>query len=446
MNRKMQFTLISFFVLLLANLAHAEAKLTKLVKEIQPAVVTVITYDSNKKGLGQGTGFFVDKKGHLITNYHVLKGAYCAEVLTYDGKKYPIKSIVSENKPADLIKVLVDIHEQTVHWVKVTKALPHIAESVLVVGSPMGLEQTVTEGIVSAVREVPNLGRMFQISAPISPGSSGSPVVNMKGEVIGVATSQVVEGQNLNFAVSGKHALSLNQEKTGKTVSEWTRHITQEKLKVVEELVRKGRAFYKNEEFRKAIPFFKKALEENPTYAKAWNDLGYCFHRLGFHKKGINALKRAIEIEPNDWPPYLWLGDSYQSLGLDREALEAYKHIISINPDHIIGYSRSGIAYAFLGLHKEAIEAYKQVIRIDPDDWLAYHNLGLSYSRLGRYDEAIEAHKQAIRIIPDSADSHYSLGVAYLKAGKKGAALEEYKILKGLDKNQSDILFDYIYQ
>ena len=101
--RKLQFSLIFFFILALSSQALAKLSLTKLVKKIQPAVVTVITYDMDKNVLGQGTGFFVDNKGHLITNYHVLKGGYTAEVQTYDGKKYPIKLVIAQNRNLDLI-------------------------------------------------------------------------------------------------------------------------------------------------------------------------------------------------------------------------------------------------------------------------------------------------------------------------------------------------------
>ena len=106
MNRKLQLSLLSFFILLLVSQAWAEVNLTKLIKKVQPAVVTIITYDKSNKVLSLGSGFFVNNKGHLITNYHVLKGAYRAEVKAYDGKKYLIKLVISEDKAMDLIKVL----------------------------------------------------------------------------------------------------------------------------------------------------------------------------------------------------------------------------------------------------------------------------------------------------------------------------------------------------
>jgi len=298
MNKRFRFLFIYFLFFMLVNNASAEVNLTELVKTIKPAVVTVITYDINNKRLGQGTGFFVNKRGHLITNYHVLKGAYTAEIKTFDGRKYPIKLLVAENKIMDLVKVLVDIPENAVNYVKITKDLPASAERVLVVGSPMGLEQTISEGIVSAVREIPNVGKIFQISAPISSGSSGSPVVNMKGEVIGVATFQFIKGQNLNFAVSGKYVMDLRHKKTGMTIKEWAHGISKKKLKAFDDLFDKGMEFYKNEEYRKAIPYLKKATERNPKDETVWFFLGFAYADIGQYRDAIEAYFDSESVYP----------------------------------------------------------------------------------------------------------------------------------------------------
>jgi formylglycine-generating enzyme required for sulfatase activity len=208
--------------LLATSPARAQVDLTEIVKKIQPAVTTIITYDQDEKILGQGTGFFIDKKGHLLTNYHVLKGSHGAVIKTFGGKVYQIKSVVAASEDADLIKVSVEIPEKAVKFVQISRTVPQVAERVLVVGSPMGLEQTVTEGIVSAVREIPSIGKFLQLSAAISPGSSGSPVVNMKSEVVGVATFQLVEGQSLNFAVCSEQILALKSLPKAKSLAEWT--------------------------------------------------------------------------------------------------------------------------------------------------------------------------------------------------------------------------------
>ena len=95
---------------------------------------------------------------------------------------------------------------------------------------------------------------------------------------------------------------------------------------------------------------------------------------------------------------------------------------------------------------EEKIEAYKQAIRINPDDAEAHYNLGVAYANSGMYKEGIDAFKQAIRIDPDSAMVHYFLGRSYVSLKDKDSALEQYKILKSLDSELANELFNLIYK
>ena len=95
------------FLLLTAFLPRAAAQedVPALVKRIQPGVVMILTYDKAGKALGQGSGFFISKKGNIITNRHVLEGAHRAEIKASDGKIYPVKRVLAEDKDGDLIKL-----------------------------------------------------------------------------------------------------------------------------------------------------------------------------------------------------------------------------------------------------------------------------------------------------------------------------------------------------
>jgi S1-C subfamily serine protease len=169
----------------------------------------ILTYNREGKILGQGSGFFINKEGDVITNYHVLQEANRAVIRTTDGRDYPIKKVLAEDTEGDLIRVSVDISEEAVSPLILATQLPEVGERVIVIGTPLGLDKTVSDGIVSAVRAMPKFGNIIQVTAPISPGSSGSPVINMKGEVIGIATFFLVAGQNLNFAIPGERIAKL---------------------------------------------------------------------------------------------------------------------------------------------------------------------------------------------------------------------------------------------
>lgn len=212
MNRHSALTLTWSFLLLfffLAGQTPAKEELPKLVKNIQPAVITIITYDAKGKIKGQGSGFFISPAGEFLTNYHVLAGAARAEARTREGRCYPVSKVKAQDRAGDLVVAAIDTGLRNFASLEISGLLPQVGERVVVVGSPFGLEETLSDGIVSAVRRIPDIGTILQITAPISPGSSGSPVVNMKGKVIGIATFIFKRGQNLNFAVPGSRALAL---------------------------------------------------------------------------------------------------------------------------------------------------------------------------------------------------------------------------------------------
>jgi tetratricopeptide (TPR) repeat protein len=472
--------LLSLWVVMIASPLKAEVELTKLVKLIQPSVATVVAYDVDSNVANIGTGFFVNNKGHLITNYHVLAGKFGAEIKTADGETYPIKSVIAENQATDLIKVLVEIPAEKLYWIEVSAEMPPVAQRVMVVGSPMGLEQSVSDGIVSSVREIPGVGTFFQMSAPISPGSSGSPVVDMEGKVVGVATFQFVQGQNLNFAISGNSILELKSDRPGKTISEWTFGTSNKKPILAGELCRKGFSFSINGQDQKALQYFKKATEKDPNSATAWYGLGYCYAGKNRHDNAIEAYKQAIRTDPSNEVSHFHLGNYYHKIGRNDEAIESYKKVVGINPDFETAYFNLGVIYSEIGQLIAGREAFQNVVRINPAATKAHYNIGLSYMKLGQYPEAIDAYKkaieinpefveayfnlglifgdlgktseqmavfkQAIRVNPDFAPAHYAIGRVYLEQGNKADALEQYKILKKLNVDFANQLFEEIYK
>jgi tetratricopeptide (TPR) repeat protein len=458
----------------------ASADLTGVVKRVQPAVAMLITYDIDREVGGIGSGFFVDETGLLITNYHVLKGAYSAEVKTYDGRRFPISAIIAQDRSADIIKVVVDIGKERVPAVAVTDRLPSIAERVVVVGNPLGLEQTVSEGIVSAIRDMPSIGSFFQISAPISPGSSGSPVLSLAGEVLGIATFQSMQGQNLNFAIAGKSIAGLIPESDPITVSEWTYALSNDKPRVAAELCRKGFQFSIQGENKKALQYYKEAAEKDPTDPMAWYGLGYCYVGLDRAEEALAAYQQAVDNNPDDATAHFNLARYYDNAGRAEDAVRSYETAIRLDAEFSAAYLNLGRAYAKLGLLEEgkrtlvkltriepqnaqaffllgvtnenlgqneaALAAQERVLRISPSFAPAYFRMGQVHRKMGNVQDAMFAYKQTLRVDPEYAPAHYKIGELYLLNGNKPAALAQYKILRGLDADLANELFDLIYQ
>lgn len=189
----------------------ADLSIPKLVREVISAVVAVIGYDQKGRPVQMGSGFFIE--GSLIvTNFHVINGTHLIKVKTHDGVIHGA-ILTYQDQFRDI--ALIKISERYVPKRKLffSKHQPVIGERIVAIGHPMGLEQTVSDRIISAVRKVNRDLELIQITAPISPGSSGGPVFNLKGEVIGVSTLFLEKGQNLNFAVSGKYIDEMLREK-----------------------------------------------------------------------------------------------------------------------------------------------------------------------------------------------------------------------------------------
>jgi S1-C subfamily serine protease len=147
-----------------------------------------------------GTGFIVWKDGRIATNLHVLAGARDAVITLHDGKEYKDVDVLAADPAHDLVVLRIRAQGLTALALGDSK-LVKPGEHVVAIGHPLGLGNTVSDGLVSAVRDLDPALSLLQISAPISPGSSGGPLFNERGEVIGVTTKYVTQGQNLNFAV-----------------------------------------------------------------------------------------------------------------------------------------------------------------------------------------------------------------------------------------------------
>jgi len=164
-----------------------------------PSVVTLLLQDRNGQLLSLGTGFFIDSTT-VVTNYHVVQGAFGGHAkIVGRPETHPIRGVAAISSEWDLALLL--LAGATAPALQLGDAATvAVGDPVYAVGSPRGLEGTFSEGIVSGVRSA-GRDHLFQITAPISPGSSGGPVLDRTGSVIGVATATLQGGQNLNFAI-----------------------------------------------------------------------------------------------------------------------------------------------------------------------------------------------------------------------------------------------------
>lgn len=171
------------------------------------STVSIVAQDKFRQPLGYGSGFIIGN-GLVATNVHVFEGSKFAYVLLNGSStKYKISGYVAIDKSNDLVIIKVDGLVGTPLSLA-DDVLPEIGERIYAIGNPKGLSGTFSEGIVSGKRDIEN-NEVLQITAPISPGSSGGPVLNNSSEVIGIAFASYSEGQNLNFAIPVKYLKKL---------------------------------------------------------------------------------------------------------------------------------------------------------------------------------------------------------------------------------------------
>ncbi len=181
----------------------AELSAGEIYTKCSPAVVYVTVYDAYGNRLQSGSGFFIDSAGTLVTNYHVIQGGSSAKVTTIDNQTYDITGVFDYDILNDI--ALLKVNGDNFPVLTVSDDTVAAGDTVYAIGSPLGLSNTISSGIVSNASRIYNNVNYIQVTAPISSGSSGGALINAYGSVIGITSGALYSdssvSQNLNLAV-----------------------------------------------------------------------------------------------------------------------------------------------------------------------------------------------------------------------------------------------------
>ena len=420
---------ISTIVLLLLTTVKLYSQVLtpeEIYEKVNDAVVVIIAYDFNNEPTQQGSGVVLNDKGYVVTNYHVFAECERLEIKHYD-KTIPYSDIIGVDVEKDLLILKIDDNIfPSIQLANVDEL--KVGQRVYAIGSPLGFENSMSEGIISGLRNVDLVGRNFiQITASISPGSSGGAVVNSKGELIGISSLTFTDGQNLNFAILVSDILSL---KIGSYSDK--------------ESIENNNLFYKgfnaleSGNYSAAIKYYDEYLKRNPNNAKAYYNRGLAYANLQKYNEAISDYTTAISIDPNYADAYNNRGTVYANLQKYNEAISDYTTAISIDPNHADAYNNRGIEYYYLQKYEEAISDLTKAISIDPNYANAYNNRGLTFSDLRKYEEAISDLTKAISINPDLAQPYHNRGLAYKNLQKYEEAISDYTSAISIDPNYAN--------
>lgn len=174
--------------------------------QLASSIVMISVHDHRGEIMSTGSGIMIGRGGYILTNNHVASGGVFYSVsIEDDDETYQTDEVIKYNGTLDLAVIRIQRQLDPLPIYRGRKKLVR-GQKVVAIGSPLGLFNSVSDGIISGFRKIRDID-MIQFTAPISPGSSGGAVLNMQGEVIGISTAGIDSGQNINLAVGYENIL-----------------------------------------------------------------------------------------------------------------------------------------------------------------------------------------------------------------------------------------------
>jgi tetratricopeptide (TPR) repeat protein len=472
----------------------------ELFKRLSPSVFVVEVLDENGSLVATGSAVAV-ALDQVVTNKHVIDAG--ATFRIKQGSRTWPAAVAYVDPDHDLGRLTVEGLKAPAVPTRLSSALT-VGEHAYSIGAPEGLELTISEGLISGLRDFEQV-RLIQTSAAISHGSSGGGLFDVQGQLIGITTFFLKEGQNLNFALPAEwvravasHRATLAEKKELATPASqalfWFElgfqmievADTEKAVRAFREVVRLtpndstawlmlaagyselhmydkaiaadqkviqlrpdfagawynlGLVYSASREYAKALPAYLKAIQLQPDYSDVWYELGITYYRLHQTEKALPAFQEAIRLKPDNADAWSNLGVAYHDLHQAEKAISAYQEAIRLDPNNASAWYNLGSSYADLRQYDKAIPAYEEAVRLKPDDSSTWNNLGTSYLHLRQLDKAIRAFREAIRLEPGDASSWYNLGITYNVQGDRSGVMAVYEKLKTLDSSLADKFF-----
>jgi Flp pilus assembly protein TadD len=408
-----------FQILPIAAQTKAIAGPEAVYVKCKTSVVTILTFDKNRAPLSQGSGFIVGSD-RVVTNYHVIAGSSSASIIFSDGSMTLVSSVIAASQPKDLVIVEAETGNR-LSLILGDELELKIGEAIYTIGAPNGLTSSLSNGLVSAFRQ--DEGQfLIQITAPIAPGSSGGPILNSQGLVVGVATSRLKDG-GFSFAMGAGDVKHLLKAPLGVKITladlppEETTEPQENQLSSVQTL-------FEQKQYDAARSSFKSV----PDPAKASFDGQLLLCKIEQERKeyqlSIYACNAAIKARPDVSSPYGLNAYSMLVTGDLEQAEVAASKAVQLAPDEL-DYRQ------FLGLIHYSGEKYQLVARDFPDDSNdAFIVTLLAGAALHNRDYASFRRLNAKLISLKGADNGWSLyleGAAAEKDLNWSAALDKFR-------------------
>lgn len=448
----------------------------ELYRKAAPAVVAIISRNETGQEIARGSGFRIDdsiargrdpifrpnqKTCYVLTNFHVIRGAARCDIQGEGGVSGGVTFVSTEDEAADLalLKVLI-VSDPVPRPLSVSQHdPPAVGTSVYAIGNPLGLQNSLSEGIVSAVR-VTNGGAWIQTTAPISHGSSGGPLLTTDGSVIGVTTATYAGGQNLNRAVPASTVLRvLNRPFRGRSIWEGSSLAEEEKFAYLDaamqgaEALEVAQTHFRAKRFDGALGIAESAAVPAEFEFLRQFMIGKCHIELAIPEvfspsvrnvftnghviEARRALERAKALNPTFSPALYRLVDVYKGLNVTEHpmfrdeqpaaAFELANLLVELAPRCANAYLARAQCGRKLQNDAAALRDLDTAIGLDPTLAEAHYERAGCLAESGDIQRAEAAYRQAEASGYPAGCCEYGIGLVFQRAGNFERAIAAFE-------------------
>lgn len=375
----------------------------EIFQSLSPSVFVVEALGRNGESLDLGSGVAI-APNLLVTNCHVVQNGFSLRI-SRDHKKWAARLVeaLPNHDLCGLRPSQLDMEPVSIR----SSSTLETGESVYAIGAPEGLELTFSQGVISGLRETDG-AHMVQTSAPTSPGSSGGGLFDAEGNLVGITTFQLRQGQSLNFAMPGEWISDLMIAHSNKTAG--------------------------------APP---PAVTDPALESTAWIEIGIEAVNHKNYEVAENALLKATRLQQADaYRAWYELASVYGTQHHPEAQTLALEEAVRLKPNYADAWRELARSYSMQKDFGKAIAAAKQSTELDAHDKENWQLLGFIYFDSSSYAKAIEADEQGLRIAPSDETLLADLGMAYGKQGDREQVMRIYTQLKEKDPLAAQVLFN----
>jgi len=321
------------------------------------AVAIIETFDKDNNLIGQGSGVFTKPDGTLITNDHVIKDMVFATAKISSGAYFKLQGIVAEDKNHDIAVLKFDATGNPYMEMGDSDSI-HQGDSVKAIGAPIGLENTVSAGIISNVKRQYNGQDYIQFTAPISPGNSGGGLFDNAGNIIGLTAASIeqqdVNTQNLNLAVPIN---LVKNTSTGKE-NDFTQNSPQY-------FYAQGVLADDKDDYDSALKYYNQAIALDSGYADAYIGAGGDYYEKGDYKNEVANYEKAVNADSTNSSDWYYLATAYEDVGAYDKSAAAFTNALKINPDDKDTLHDFVLLYIASGQKQKAVDLIEKLSKLD---------------------------------------------------------------------------------